>query len=120
MLSHLHILICSTKARSQPDYILDTTILANHQSQLAARFGINALSEDFCIKLICRIIWFVSVHSFSNNFGTLTAVDKIVDLSFAHAGSLGCAHCSLLLLAPVVYIERVFSVAGIYGQYLSE
>jgi hypothetical protein len=96
--------IFSTRARSQPDYILDPAILANHKSQLATRFGIDALSENFCVELVCRVIYFVSPRTFSNNFGALTAIDKVVDLCFAHAGTLGSAHCSLLLLAPVVYV----------------
>ena len=51
---------------------------------------------------------------------SLTAVDKVVDLVYTHAGTLGCAHCSLLLLAPVVYVERVLGVTRARGQYLSE
>ena len=51
---------------------------------------------------------------------SLTAVDKVVDLVYTHAGTLGGAHCGLLLLAPVIYVERVFGVAVTCGQYLFE
>ena len=47
---------------------------------------------------------------------SLTTVDKVVDLVYTHAGTLGGPHCSLLLLAPVVYVERVLGVAGIRSQ----
>lgn len=58
----------------------------------------------------------VSTQSSVGISASLTAVDKVVDLVYTHAGALGCAHCSLLLLAPVVYVERVLGVAGTRGQ----
>jgi hypothetical protein len=45
-------------------------------------------------------------------FGELTAVDKVVDLLFAHAGSLGGSHCSFLLLTPIVHVQWILRVAG--------
>ena len=46
----------SADASLQPYDILDPTVLANHQSQLATRVGINALSENGRVKLVCRVI----------------------------------------------------------------
>jgi hypothetical protein len=44
-------------------------------------------------------------------FGGLTAVDKVVDLLFAHAGSLGGTHRSFLLLTPIIHVQWVLCVA---------
>lgn len=41
-----------------------------------------------------------------------TAVDKVVDLLFAHACAFGGPHDGFLLLAPVIDIEGVLGVAA--------
>lgn len=47
----------ATKSSLQADDLLDSAILSNHQSELTTRFRIDSFPENFCVELICGVIY---------------------------------------------------------------
>ena len=114
---------------------LDATVLANDETELLALFALeNAGTESLSIELVRGIVFrevcyqprfipdlllplAVEQSTRKNKSrgevaepAKLTAVHEVHDLRIRHASTLGSAHSSFLLQAPVVDVLRVLGI----------